>query len=39
LDLAKERGKAQWTKQRIEQLKELSKDPDIYQKSAESLAP
>lgn len=29
----------QWTAQRVEELKRLSKDPDIYRKLTESLAP
>jgi len=38
-DLAEHGGKSQWTEQRIQELKELSKDPEIYQKLTDSLAP
>ena len=38
-DLAEHGGKSQWTEKRIEQLKELSQDPEIYQKLTDSLAP
>ena len=38
-DLAEHGGKSQWTEKRIEELKELSQDPEIYQKLTESLAP
>lgn len=38
-DLAKEGGKGHWTNERIEELKNLSKDPRIYEKLTDSLAP
>lgn len=38
-DLAEHGGKSQWTEQRIEELKQLSQDPEIYQKLTDSLAP
>jgi DNA replication licensing factor MCM4 len=38
-DLAEHGGKSQWTEKRIEELKELSQDPEIYQKLTDSLAP
>jgi DNA replication licensing factor MCM4 len=38
-DLAQHGGKSQWTVQRINELKTLSQDPEIYQKLTYSLAP
>ena len=38
-DLAEHGGKSQWTEKRIEELKQLSQDPEIYQKLTDSLAP
>jgi DNA replication licensing factor MCM4 len=38
-NLALHGGKAQWTRARIQELRDLSQDPDIYQKLTDSLAP
>jgi len=38
-DLSEHGGKGHWTKERIQELVDLSKDPEIYDKLTQSLAP
>ena len=38
-DLSRQGGKAHWTRSRIQELVEASKQPDIYEKLTQSLAP
>ncbi|GKY99972.1 hypothetical protein MPSEU_000950800 [Mayamaea pseudoterrestris] len=39
VDLSKQGGKGHWTAERIQELEDLSKDPQIYEKLTQSLAP
>lgn len=38
-ELGEQTGKGKWTEERVQELKTLSKDPDIYNKLTASLAP